>query len=154
MTPISLNFPLFGTYVIAATVSILNVVISWLTVRGMRKGNPLAAGNPANASLDPTPTLARIRREWREDRQAMLLFLGAGLPVVVVMPAPFWLEECLLVAYLAAQVLCFFANLERLPRRLGMPPEARFAFRMMSLTMLAFIVACAFAAVAEALDDL
>ena len=178
MTENGLDNLLFGTYVVAAIVSILNVVIPRLTVRGMGRGNPSLAEDPAKASVDPTPTpapqgtrprrhskerphrpqaapnegLEPNRREWWEDppdRNLMLSFLVAGLLFVVLVPMPIWLEECVLLAYLAMEALGVFASL-----RVQTPSSVKLASRVLSMLSLIPILIWALGAVIDAIDDL
>jgi hypothetical protein len=153
---ISQHYPLFAAYVIAAAVSILNVVIPRLTIPRLR--NPRGAGVPQQAPPDPTPTprqvtpderLERIRRDQQGDLTLMLLFLISGLVFVVLRPPPFWFAGSLLLAYLAAQALYFAVSL-----RAQTPPEARLAFRMLGALILIPIIVCAGEAVKEAIEDL
>ncbi|MGB8327497.1 MAG: MAPEG family protein [Steroidobacteraceae bacterium] len=99
MDKLSLQNPLFATYVIAATLMILKVVsMSWLTVvRMMRvKGGfrspedlrktPLNP-NPNPKQLEPDDRVDRIRRIHLNDLENLPFFLVAGFLYILTEPS-------------------------------------------------------------------
>jgi glutathione S-transferase len=122
MDKLSLQDPLFGTYVIAATLMILKAVsMSWLTVvrmmmarSGFRspedlKKTPL---NPAPhaGQLAPDERVDRIRRIHLNDLENLPFFLAAGFLYVLTQP-PLLLAQLLLYGYVASRLLHFLAYL-------------------------------------------
>jgi glutathione S-transferase len=122
MDKISLQNPLFATYVIAAALMILKAVsMSWLTVVRMtqEKGgyrspedlrktalNP----NPDPQQLEPNERVERIRRIQLNDLENLPFFLVAGLLFVLTDP-PLWLAQWLLYGYVVSRLLHFAAYL-------------------------------------------
>ena len=122
MDKLSLQDPLFGTYVIAATLMILKAVsMSWLTVVRMMKARsgfrspedlkktPL---NPAPhaGQLAPDERVDRIRRIHLNDLENLPFFLAAGFLYVLTQP-PLLLAQLLLYGYVASRLLHFLAYL-------------------------------------------
>jgi glutathione S-transferase len=122
MDKLSLQDPLFATYVIAATLMILKAVgMSWLTVvrmmtarSGFRspedlKKTPL---NPAPhpGQLAPDERVDRIRRIHLNDLENLPFFLAAGFLFVLTQP-PLLLAQVLLYGYVASRLLHFLAYL-------------------------------------------
>jgi glutathione S-transferase len=99
MDPLSLQNPLFATYVIAATLMILKAVgMSWLTVVRMLQVNggfrsPEDIGKtPLNPAPDPrqlesNERVERIRRIQLNDLESLPLFLVAGFLFVLTQPS-------------------------------------------------------------------
>ena len=120
MIALSLDDPLFATYVIAATLVILKAVsMSWLTVVRMMKEsagfrspedirktafNP----NPDPAQLAPNDRVDRIRRIQQNDLESLPYFLVAALIFVLAGP-PLWLAQVLLYGFVATRLLHFAA---------------------------------------------
>lgn len=122
MDKLSLQDPLFGTYVIAATLMILKAVsMSWLTVVRMMKvrsgfrspedlkKTPL---NPAPHAdqLAPDERVDRIRRIHLNDLENLPFFLASGFLYVLTQP-PLLLAQLLLYGYVASRLLHFLAYL-------------------------------------------
>lgn len=120
MDTISLQNPVFATYVIAAAIMILKAVaMSWLTVFWMVRVNggfrspedirktPL---NPAPdpKQLDPDERVERVRRIHLNDLENVPFFLVAGLLFALCEP-PLWLARVLLYGYVASRLLHFAA---------------------------------------------
>jgi len=122
METLSLQNPLFATYVVAATLMILEVVaMSWLTVyrmmaenAGFRSPEDLRK-TPLNRSPDPrqlapNDRVERIRRIQMNDLENIPFFLVAGFLYVLTGP-PLWLAQLLLYAYAVSRLLHFAAYL-------------------------------------------
>ncbi len=122
MDKLSLQNPLFATYVVAATLMILKAVgMSWLTVVRMMtvkggfrspedlKKTPL---NPAPdpKQLEPDDRVDRIRRIQLNDLENLPFFLAAGFLYVMTEP-PLWLAQVLLYGYVVSRLLHFAAYL-------------------------------------------
>ncbi len=122
MDKLSLQDPLFATYVIAATLMILKAVsMSWLTVVRMMqarggfrspedlKKTPL---NPAPHAdqLAPDERVDRIRRIHLNDLENLPFFLASGFLYVLTQP-PLLLAQLLLYGYVASRLLHFLAYL-------------------------------------------
>jgi glutathione S-transferase len=122
MDKLSLQDPLFATYVIAATLMILKAVsMSWLTVVRMMaarggfrspedlKRTPL---NPAPHAdqLAPDERVERIRRIHLNDLENLPFFLVAGFLYVLTQPSLLW-AQVLLYGYVASRFLHFLAYL-------------------------------------------
>jgi glutathione S-transferase len=122
MDKLSLQDPLFATYVIAATLMILKAVsMSWLTVVRMMKARsgfrspedlkktPL---NPAphEGQLAPDERVERIRRIHLNDLENLPFFLASGFLYVLTQP-PLLLAQLLLYGYVASRLLHFWAYL-------------------------------------------
>jgi glutathione S-transferase len=120
MDRLSLQNPVFATYVIAATIMILKAVsMSWLTVVRMmqEKGGyrspedlrktPL---NPAPdpKQLEPNERVERIRRIMLNDLENLPFFLIAGLLFVLSEPS-LSLARWLLYGYVVSRLLHFAA---------------------------------------------
>ncbi len=120
MDKLSLQNPVFATYVIAATVMILKAVgMSWLTVVRMMqvKGgfrspedirktalNP----DPDPKQLEPNERVERIRRIQLNDLENLPFFLVAGLLFVLTEPS-LMVARLLLYGYVASRLLHFAA---------------------------------------------
>lgn len=120
MQLLSLQNPVFATYVIAATIMILKAVaMSWLTVYRMIKAkggyrspedlrktrlNP----NPDPSQVGPNEYVDRIRRIQLNDLESIPYFLVAGLLYVLTEPS-LLLAQILLYGYAASRLLHFFA---------------------------------------------
>ena len=122
MTNLSLQDPLFATYVIAATLMILKAVgMSWLTVvrmmsaqGGFRSPEDLRKTplNPAPdpKQLEPDERVERIRRIHQNDLENLPFFLAAGFLYVLTQP-PLWWAQLLLYGYVVSRLLHFAAYL-------------------------------------------
>jgi glutathione S-transferase len=120
MNVLSLQNPLFATYVIAATLMILKVVsMSWLTVvRMMRENGGFRAPedlrktplnpNPDPKQLAPNERVDRIRRIQLNDLENVPFFLVAGFLFVLTGP-PLLLAQVLLYGYVVSRLLHFAA---------------------------------------------
>ena len=122
MDTLSLQNPLFATYVIAATLMILKAVsMSWLTVvrmMGARAGfrspedlkkTPLNP-DPDPKQLEPDERVERIRRIHLNDLENLPFFLVAGFLYVLTQPS-LLLAQCLLYGYVVSRLLHFAAYL-------------------------------------------
>lgn len=122
MIQLSLQDPVFATYVIAATLMILKAVgMSWLTVVRMMqvKGGFRSPEDLKKTPLNPEPDpkqlehneyVERIRRIQMNDLENLPFFLVAGFLYVFTAP-PLWLAQALLYGYVASRFLHFFAYL-------------------------------------------
>ena len=122
MDKLSLQNPLFATYVVAATLMILKAVsMSWLTVvrmmtvkGGFRSPEDLkkTALNPVPdpRQLEPDDRVDRIRRIQLNDLENLPFFLAAGFLYVMTEP-PLWLAQVLLYGYVVSRLLHFAAYL-------------------------------------------
>ncbi len=120
MTPLSLQNPLFATYVIAATLMILKAVsMSWLTVVRMMqaKGGFRSPEDLRMTPLNPTPNpkqlepderVERIRRIHLNDLESLPFFLVAGFLFVLTEPS-LLLARVLLYGYVVSRLLHFAA---------------------------------------------
>lgn len=120
MTALSLDDPLFVTYVVAATLIILKAVsMSWLTVVRMMKENGGFRSpedirktgfnpSPDPAQLAPNDRVDRIRRIQQNDLESLPYFLVAALIFVLTGP-PLLLTQILLYGYVATRLLHFAA---------------------------------------------
>jgi len=120
MDLLSLQNPVFATYVIAATVMILKAVgMSWLTVIRMMqvKGGFRSPEDIRKTPLNPEPNpnqlepneyVERIRRIQMNDLENLPFFLVAGLLYVFTEP-PLWLAQVLLYGYVVSRLLHFAA---------------------------------------------
>ena len=120
MDTLSLQNPLFATYVIAATLMILKAVsMSWLTVvrmmqvkGGFRSPEDLRKTplNPAPdpKQLEPDERVERIRRIQMNDLENLPFFLVAGFLFVLTDPS-LWLARVLLYGYVVSRLLHFAA---------------------------------------------
>ncbi len=122
MDKLSLQNPLFATYVIAATIMILKAVsMSWLTVVRMMKANggfrspedvkktPLNK-NPSPEQLEKNESVERIRRIHLNDLENLPFFLIAGFLFVLTEPS-LVLAQALLYGYVVTRLLHFGAYL-------------------------------------------
>lgn len=122
METLSLNNPLFATYVIAASLMILKAVaMSWLTVARMMKAKggfrspedlrktPLNP-NPDPVQLQPNESVERIRRIQMNDLENLPFFLVAGLLFVLTEPS-LLLAQGVLYGYVVSRFLHFAAYL-------------------------------------------
>lgn len=122
MNELSLQNPLFATYVIAATLMILkSVSMSWLTVYRMtrEKGGyrspedirktPLNP-NPHPQQLAPNDRVDRIRRIHLNDLENIPFFLAAGFFYVLSTPS-LLVARILLYGYVVTRFLHFAAYL-------------------------------------------
>ncbi len=120
MDKLSLQDPLFATYVIAATVMILKAVsMSWLTVvrmmqvkGGFRSPEDLRKTplnpEPDPKQLEPDERVERIRRIHLNDLENLPFFLAAGFLYVLTNPS-LLLARVLLYGYVASRLLHFAA---------------------------------------------
>jgi glutathione S-transferase len=120
MDRLSLQNPVFVTYVIAATIMILKVVsMSWLTVwrmtqekGGFRSPEDIrkTALNPAPdpKQLEPNERVERIRRILQNDLENVPFFLVAGFLFVLTEPS-LMLARWLLYGYVVSRLLHFAA---------------------------------------------
>lgn len=120
MDKLSLQNPLFATYVIAATLMILKAVaMSWLTVVRMMQAKggfrspedlrktPLNP-DPNAKQLEPDERVERIRRIHLNDLENLPFFLAAGFLYVLTEPA-LLLAQVLLYGYVVSRLLHFAA---------------------------------------------
>jgi glutathione S-transferase len=120
MDKLSLQNPVFATYVIAATLMILKAVsMSWLTVVRMMqvkggfrspedlKKTPLNP-EPNPKQLEPNERVERIRRIQLNDLENLPFFLVAGFLFVLTEP-PLLLAQVLLYGYVLSRLLHFAA---------------------------------------------
>lgn len=122
MDNLSLQNPIFATYVIAATLMILKAVgMSWLTVARMMqvKGGFRAPEDLRKTPLNPVPDprqlepderVDRIRRIQMNDLENLPFFLVAGFLYVLTGPS-LLLAQALLYGYLVSRLLHFAAYL-------------------------------------------
>jgi glutathione S-transferase len=122
MDALSLQNPLFATYVVAATLMILKAVgMSWLTVARMMQARagfrspedlrrtPLNP-HPDPKQLEPDERVERIRRIHMNDLENVPFFLAAGFLYVLTSP-PLLLAQVLLYGYVLSRLLHFAAYL-------------------------------------------
>lgn len=120
MDTLSLQDPVFATYVIAATLMILKAVsMSWLTVARMMqvrggfrspedlKRTPLNP-SPDPKQLEPDERVERIRRIHLNDLENLPFFLAAGFLYVLTQPS-LLLARLLLYGYVVSRLLHFAA---------------------------------------------
>jgi glutathione S-transferase len=120
MDKLSLQNPVFATYVIAATLMILKAVsMSWLTVLRMMqvkggfrspediKKTPLNP-EPNPKQLEPNERVERIRRIQLNDLENLPFFLVAGFLFVLTEPS-LLLAQVLLYGYVVSRLLHFVA---------------------------------------------
>jgi glutathione S-transferase len=120
MDKLTLQNPVFATYVIAATVMILKGIgMSWLTVFRMMqvKGGFRSPEDTRKTALNPEPTpkqlepneyVDRIRRIQLNDLESLPYFLVAGLLFVLTDPS-LLLARWLLYGFVATRLLHFAA---------------------------------------------
>lgn len=120
MDKLSLQNPLFATYVIAATLMILKVAaMAWLTVLRMMQAKggfrspedlrktPLNP-EPDPAQLAPDERVERIRRIMMNDLENVPFFLVAGFLYILTQPS-LLLAQWLLYGYVVSRLLHFIA---------------------------------------------
>ncbi len=120
MDQLSLQNPLFATYVVAATIMILKAVsMSWLTVvrmmqvkGGFRSPEDLKK-TPLNPEPDPQQLLPneavdRVRRIHLNDLENIPFFLVSGFLFVLTQPS-LPLAQALLYGYVGTRLLHFLA---------------------------------------------
>ncbi|MFL6816602.1 MAG: MAPEG family protein [Bradyrhizobium sp.] len=120
MDKLSLQNPVFATYVIAASVMILKAIsMSWLTVVRMMQENggfrspedlrkTRLNPDPNPAQLQPNERVDRIRRIQLNDLENLPFFLVAGLLFVLSDPS-LMLARLLLYGYVVSRLLHFTA---------------------------------------------
>ncbi len=120
MDKLSLQDPLFATYVIAATLMILKAVgMSWLTVARMMQAKggfrspedlkeTLLNPKPNPAQLAPNERVGRIRRIQMNDLENLPFFLVAGFLYILTQPS-LLLAQWLLYGYVVSRLLHFAA---------------------------------------------
>jgi glutathione S-transferase len=120
MDRLSLQDPVFATYVIAATLMILKAVsMSWLTVVRMMqvKGGFRSPEDLRKTPLNPEPNtkqlerderVERIRRIHLNDLENLPFFLAAGFLYVLTEPS-LLLARVLLYGYVVSRLLHFAA---------------------------------------------
>ncbi len=117
---LSLENPVFSTYVIAASIMLLKLMLQpWMTVvrmmsvrAGFRspedaKKSPVNP-NPEPGQLEPNEYVERSRRMNLNDLESIPAFLVSGLLFVLVEP-PLFLAQVLLWAYVIARAAHFVA---------------------------------------------
>ncbi len=120
MDKLSLENPLFATYLIAATIMILKAAsMSWLTVVRMMqvkggfrspedvKKTPLNP-NPDPKQIQPNEAVERIRRIHLNDLENIPFFLAAGFLFILTEPS-LVLARVLLYGYVVTRLLHFVA---------------------------------------------
>lgn len=120
MDKLSLQNPVFATYVIAATIMILKAVsMSWLTVVRMMqvkggfrspediKNTPLNR-EPNPKQLEPNEYVERVRRIQLNDLENLPFFLVAGLLFILTEPS-LLAARVLLYGYVVSRLLHFAA---------------------------------------------
>jgi len=122
MNTLSLQDPLFATYVIAATLMILKAVgMSWLTVARMMSVNggfrspedlrkTLLNQSPHARQIEPDERVDRIRRIHLNDLENLPFFLAAGFLYILTQPS-LLLAQLLLYGYVVSRLLHFAAYL-------------------------------------------
>lgn len=122
MDKLSLQDPLFATYVIAATLMVLKAVsMSWLTVARMMQAKggfrspedlkeTLLNPRPNPAQLAPNERVERIRRIQMNDLENLPFFLVAGFLYILTQPS-LLLAQWLLNGYVVSRLLHFAAYL-------------------------------------------
>ena len=120
MNTLSLQNPLFVTYLIAATIMILKVKsMAWLTVvrmtqvkAGFRSPEDLKKTalnpNPDPKQLEPHPEVERVRRIHMNDLENVPFFLAAGFLFILTEPS-LLLARVLLYGYVVTRLLHFIA---------------------------------------------
>jgi uncharacterized MAPEG superfamily protein len=116
----TLENPVFVTYVIAATLMIIKMMgQGWITVARMMKVgggflNPEDADagavnpKPRPGQLDPDEYVERSRRMHRNDTENVPVFLVAGLLFALTQPA-LWVAQVVLYGYVASRLAHFWA---------------------------------------------
>lgn len=120
MTALSLENPVFVTYLIASTIMVLKVMgQGWMTVHRMMKvsagyASPediqqgLINKSPDPSQLDVNEYVDRSRRLHRNDLENVPAFWAAGLLFVAVNPAA-WLAQVLMYGFVLARFAHFWA---------------------------------------------
>ncbi|MCW5860396.1 MAG: MAPEG family protein [Caldilineales bacterium] len=120
MARLTLQDPVFATYVIAATLMILKAIaMSWLTVVRMMqvKGGFRSPEDLRKTPLNPAPDpgqlernerVERIRRIHLNDLENLPFFLVAGFLYVLTGPSPLF-AQVLLYGYVISRLLHFVA---------------------------------------------
>lgn len=120
MEILTLQNPVFATYVVAATIMILKAVaMSWLTVVRMMQENggfrapedlkkTLINPNPNPQQVAPNERVERIRRIQQNDLENLPFFLIAGLLWLFTAPS-LQLAQWLLYGYVGSRLLHFVA---------------------------------------------
>jgi glutathione S-transferase len=122
MDRLSLQNPVFATYLVAASIMILKAAsMSWLTVARMMKVNggfrspedvkrtPLNP-KPDPKQLEPNDAVERIRRIHLNDLENIPFFLAAGFLFVLTEPS-LLVARVLLYGYVVSRLLHFAAYL-------------------------------------------
>ncbi len=147
MDILSLQNPLFASYVIAATLMILKAVgMSWLTVVRMIqvKGGYRAPEDLRKTMLNPQPKpeqlapddrVDRIRRIQLNDLENLPFFLVAGFLFVLTKPA-LLMAQVLLYGYVISRLLHFLAYLT------ARNHETRATFWTVGSLILVFMTVC------------
>ena len=116
----TLENPVFATYVIAATLMIIKMMgQGWITVARMMKVgggflNPEDANqgmtnpSPRPGQLDADEYVERSRRMHRNDTENIPVFLVAGFLFVLTQPS-LWLAQVVLFGYVASRLAHFWA---------------------------------------------
>jgi len=124
MSLLTLENPVFETYVIAAALMVLKIMgQGWMTVYRMLKSNSGLASpedvqkglinkSPSAAQLEVNDYVDRSRRMHRNDLENIPAFLAAGLLFVVVDPA-LWLAQGLMYGFVLARLAHFTAYLTK-----------------------------------------
>lgn len=120
MNVLSLENPVFVTYLVAASLMILKAAsMSWLTVAMMLRENggfrspedlrktPLNP-NPDPTQLEPNPVVERTRRIHLNDLENIPFFVAAGLLFVLTEPS-LLVARMLYLGYVATRLLHFAA---------------------------------------------
>ncbi|MFA7264214.1 MAG: MAPEG family protein [Caulobacter sp.] len=152
MNGLSLQNPVFATYVVAASLMILKAVsMSWLTVaRMMRvKGGYRSPEDLRKTPLNPDPDprqlvpderVERIRRIQQNDLENLPFFLAAGFLFVFAEPAV-WLARLLLYGYVVSRLLHFAAYLTAQTHDLRATLWTIGSLMLVTMTVLALLAA-------------
>jgi len=120
MTLLTLENPVFATYVIAAALMVLKIMgQGWMTVYRMLKSNSGLASpedlqkglinrSPDPSQLEINDYVDRSRRMHRNDLENIPAFWAAGLLFVAAGP-PLWAAQVLLYGFVAARLAHFVA---------------------------------------------
>jgi len=115
MSALTLENPVFATYMIAASIMVLKIMgQGWMTVYRMLKSDAglvspediqvgLINKNPRPAQLDPVDYVDRSRRMHRNDLENIPAFLIAGLLFVIAAPSAL-LANILMYGFVAARL--------------------------------------------------
>ncbi len=122
MENLSLNNPIFSTYLIAASIMLLKVALmSWLTVFRMIKvkggyrspediKKTMLNPGPSKAQLEPNDYVDRVRRIHLNDLENVPFFLIAGFLFIFTSPS-LMAMRILMYTYVATRILHFLAYL-------------------------------------------